>query len=390
MFELTLYGATGFTGRLAAQYITASYPKLKWAIAGRSEAKLKALQAECDGKPSIVLADAQDEAALRKLAAGTAVVVACAGPFSQYGSKLVACCAAAGTDYCDITGEIPWVREMIAAHDDTARKSGARIVHLCGHDSIPWDLSTLMLANKLAEKNEQLKRVDFYDDIVSAPSGGTLTTAMGLMFGGAGKPGPAQKALGYDALLKPAQGTEPASTVKARNVKYLDTKGKRPRVNFFMSGVNASAVKRSNALNHYSDSPVVYCEGWACSNLLVALWSIVKTTVLGLLMLCPPTRWVLLQFLPKPGEGPSKESMDAGYLTVHGIATGSGGSTVQSTMHFSTDPGYKDTARMVVESALALSLDKVKCPGGVFTPAACQKEVLLKRLQATGTTFSFH
>ena len=133
---------------------------------------------------------------------------------------------AAGTDYCDITGELGFVREMIALHDDAARKSGSKIVHLCGHDSVPWDISTLMLAKQLVAEggaDAKLKRVDFFTDIKSAPSGGTLETAMGIMFGAEGKakPHPSVKALGYDPLLKKVDGAKSSFGTSAKNVAVL-------------------------------------------------------------------------------------------------------------------------------------------------------------------------
>jgi short subunit dehydrogenase-like uncharacterized protein len=268
-YDIVLYGATGFTGRLAAKYLNKTYGKsISWAIAGRSEAKLRALAAEigCDCC-GILVADSGDVASLKALCSAAACIVTCAGPFARYGTSLVEQCVDAGVDYCDITGETAWVRDMIADYDDRARKSGARIVHLCGHDSVPWDLTTLMLSKKLAElnKGEQLASVDFYDHIRSSPSGGTLETAMGIMFGKEkGRPkSAAQKSLGYDPLLKTPSGGASASQAVARNVALLQLPKKgaaaapasaaaRPvRTMFFMAGVNACSVKRSNALNQY-------------------------------------------------------------------------------------------------------------------------------------------
>lgn len=392
-FQLVLYGATGFTGRLGIKYLTKQYGgSIRWAIAGRSESKLQQLAKECDPAPSVIVASADDVEALRNMAARTAAVAACAGPFARLGSNLVEACVKESTGYCDITGEVHWVRQMIAVHHDAAAASGAHIVHLCGHDSIPWDLTTLMLAKKLREAGEDLAFVDMYTDIRSSPSGGTLETAMGIFFGKDGQAKhPAVKALGYDPLLKQNAGAgKSANAVSARNVTALDWTSP-PRTFFFMAGVNANAVKRSNALNGYGPK-VVYREGQVCRNVLAGIIHLLGMALFGFLLIWIPTRWLLRKFvLPQPGEGPSEAYMDSGYLILEGRAKGSKGSKICSKMSFAVDPGYKDTARMVIEAALALSLDrdKISVPGGVYTPAACQGEILLDRLVKTGTTFEY-
>lgn len=397
-YDIVLYGATGFTGQLAVSYMARQYKNdLKWAIAGRNKDKLLALKKSngadyCD----IIVADSTDKKSLDAMCAQTKVVATTAGPFSRYGSAVVQACVDAGCDYCDITGESQWVRDMIATHDNNARKSGSRIVHFCGHDCVPWDLMTLMLANKLKENNgeEQLVNVDMYDKIKSSPSGGTLETAFGLMFGTDGKKkSSAIKELGFDPLLKQveAEGASTSST-SARNVSSVEAgKGGQPaRAMFFMSGVNANCVKRSNALNHYGDK-IIYKEGVAFSSMFKAVMFYLQLVLFGLSLYIPPLRWALRKWvLPKPGEGPSMEEMDKGFLKLTGVGKGSKGSSATATLSFKVDPGYKDTARMLVESALCLSLQDKELKqrkGGVYTPAACQGEVLLKRLCDTGSAF---
>ena len=403
-FDLVLFGATGFTGTLAVEYVVRQYGRqIKWAVAGRSEEKLKRLRAGAgQGMPEIIIADSGDKASLVAMVARTKVVATTAGPFARYGTALVEACVEGGVDYCDITGETGWVREMIALHDDAARKSGARIVSLCGHDSIPWDLSTYMLAKKLREEHgTALASVDFFDDINSSPSGGTLETAFGIMFGGEAKKqkGPAAKALGFDPLLKTPGGSRSRSSLTARNVAGYrapdaslgpGVAARLHRALFFMAGVNAYTVKRSNALNGYG-AAVTYREGASFRTLLSAVWYLLGLLAFGVAIYVPPLRWLLRRFvLPKPGEGPSRAAMEKGYLHVLGVAKGEDGSVARSTMSFNVDPGYKDTARMLVESALSFSIGNAPSDGGVFTPAACQKEVLLERLLNTGTKFKFH
>ncbi|GMH91209.1 hypothetical protein TrST_g1736 [Triparma strigata] len=395
-YDLVLYGATGFTGTLAVKYLTAQYGKsINWAIAGRSKAKLEKLSAEFGGDCDIIVSDSMDEKGLTAMIKKTKVVASAAGPFARYGTLLVSLCAKMGCDYCDITGETNWVREMIALYDDVARETKARIVHHCGHDSVPWDLSAYLLANKLSEENngENVKKFDFYDDIKSAPSGGTLETAFAIMFGKEkAYKFTEQKKLGYDALLKTPSGAKSAHTMKSRNVDLLSLSSHPSlphRSFFFMAPVNANAVKRSNALNGYGN--LTYTEGQSFPNIFSTIWYILGYAVYGICIYLPPLRYLMRKFiLPKPGQGPSEEYMDSGYLHVLGVAKGEKGTIVKSTMSFNVDPGYKDTARMLIESALSLSLEDVDCKVGVYTPGACQKEVLLERLLKTGTEFKYH
>ncbi|GMI22347.1 hypothetical protein TeGR_g2886 [Tetraparma gracilis] len=397
-FDLVLYGATGFTGTLAAKYVNSEYgSSLKWAIAGRTQSKLEKMKADLNLDCDILVADSGDKRSLLKMVKQTKVIATTAGPFARCGTLLVEACVESGVDYCDITGETNWVREMIAKYDDKARETGSRVVCHCGHDSVPWDLSAYMLAKKLKEENgEQVAKFDFYDDIKSAPSGGTLETALGIMFGSESKQKfPASKALGYDALLKTSSGKKSESALKAKNIGYtvaLGSRGMPHRSFFFMAGVNANACKRSNAINNYGPN-VKYVEGTSFTSIFAAILYVLGYIFYGIGIYTPPLRAIMRAFfLPKPGEGPSEEYMDSGYLHLTGVAKGSEGTVVKSTMSFNVDPGYKDTARMVVESALALALEgkKVTSGGGVFTPGACQKEVLLERLLRTGTTYKFH
>jgi len=398
-YDIIIFGATGFTGGLACQYVTKEYSgTIRWAIAGRSQDKLNKLREECQNKPDVVIADSGNQASIEAMVAQTKVVVTFAGPFCRYGSGLVEACAKSGTDYCDITGESDWVREMIAKYDDVARASGARIVSKCGHDSLPWDITTLMLVKKLREKESscELAKIEFWDDIKSSPSGGTLETAFSIMFGEKQKKAEEVKALGYDPMLKlPAGASGPSDyQVKAKNVSFLETANPKKghsatRTLFFMAGVNANALKRSNALNKYG-TKVTYCEGQQFSGIVPAVCHLAGMAALGLGLYIPPIRFLMRKYiLPKPGEGPSAEFMDSGYLTITGVATGTDSSTAKATMRFFVDPGYKDTARMAVESGLALALDSSKLPnqaGGVFTPGCCQGEVVLDRLMKHGKT----
>jgi short subunit dehydrogenase-like uncharacterized protein len=325
----------------------------------------------------------------------TKVVLAMAGPFSRYGSKLVAACVASGTDYCDITGEVFWVRQMIAKYDDEARRTGARIVHLCGHDSIPWDLTVMMLAKKLkSDGGSELGRVDLWDHNNLRFSGGSVQTVIDHAEKKPVKTDE-EKALGYDPLLKGSSGSDASKFhVKVKNIATVDrgTEG-LPRAYFVMADCNGNAVKRSNALMGYG-SNVEYCEGKSFDSTFSGWMYFIRFMLFVAGIVIKPVRTVLMKFggLPKPGEGPSEADMDAGYLVVTGVAKSTDGKVAKAKLAFSSDPGYKDTARMIVESGHSLAHESDKLPnrnGGVLTPAACQGEVLLNRLVSTGCSFSY-
>jgi len=251
------------------------------------------------------------------------------------------------------------------------------------------------LQKKLKEKNDELTKLDFYDDIKSAPSGGTLETMFGII-SGSDKKSKDTPSLDFDPLLKRADGSKAHGKFKAANVATLEAAGDNapPQYNarsfFVMAGVNANAVKRSNALLGYGEN-ITYTEGLACNSRVGAALNFMGLATFGLLAAFPPTRFALRNtILPKPGDGPSQEDMLQGYLKVYGVAKAKNGETATSTMCFSVDPGYMDTARMLIESALCFVLDADKLkqvPGGSYTPAACQGEILLNRLCTTGTTF---
>merc|ERR1711920_1214635 len=211
---------------------------------------------------------------------------------------------------------------------------------------------------------------------------------MGLMFGPESK-APKKSDLGYDPMVKDGDGAS-SHKVTIANVSVVASgkDGYPTRTNFFMAGVNANAVKRSNALLKYGEK-VTYCEGMSQDGACSAYCSVIQGGFFGCAMVIAPTRWCLRKYcLPKPGEGPTEEQMAAGHLTVTGVARGVNGSKTAASFHFPTDPGYKDTARMLVESGLTFLLEKAfVCSGGVFTPACCQGETLLKRLVDKGSTW---
>jgi len=406
-YDLVLYGATGFTGKLAASYLARNYAgKIKWAIAGRrgqalEEVRRDLLKTTPDLQVDILIGDSSAPDTLKPIITNTKVIISTVGPFDIYGSPIVGLCATYGTHYCDITGETNWAREMIDRVDDIARTSGAKIVHFCGNDCIPWDLATLKIAQCLKEVGDpELKSVHFYNELNLAPSGGTLATArhsIDTILNSTVN----TAALGYDPLLKDMSRNKSQNVMTSRNPKFISySKEMRRWVGPWpMADVNLNCVRRSNALKGYGKK-VEYAEFIVFPGVMAATITMIQYLVLGTSFFCPPLEWFLnkMGVLPDPGQGPSEAQLAKGFLKVSGVGTGVKGSKVHVEMYFPQDTGYVDTARMLVESGMCLvhsnaDDDDVVAPGkirggGVFTPAVAFGDELFKRLNETGTKWT--
>jgi short subunit dehydrogenase-like uncharacterized protein len=353
--DIVLFGATGFTGNLAARYVAKTYgTSVKWAIAGRRRSALEMLRAElAETVPGlstalrIIVCDSNDTAQLAALVAQTKVVLTTVGPFARYGSPLVAACAAAGTHYCDITGESDWVREMVDRHDDTCRRTGARVVHFCGHDCVPWDIAVQACAQKVAEKGkgERLSAVRCYDDMRGSASGGTMATVFeSLQDRAKYRASACRDASGksFDPLLReaaPGSGRSGCAT-KANNQSccgYSD-EGKAWVGPFVMAMVMANCIRRSNALLGYGPK-LKYYEAARYPSFPAAFVSVFGLVLFGTCLACPPLAWLLRTcVLPSPGQGPSEATMNAGFLRVTVCAEGEHGTSAKCSFYFPTDP----------------------------------------------------
>eukprot|EP00911_Craspedida_sp_UC1_P002746 UC1_evm1s2014 len=430
-FDLILYGATGFTGKLAAEYLAKTYGiqsatddttaaakngggeqesrkeggggggkisgggVVRWAIAGRRKSALEDLRAELSaltGNPAlahdlpIVIADARDSTALASLAGRTRAVATAAGPFILYAPALAEACAAAGTSYADITGETRFVRWSIARLGPLARASGARIVHHCGFDCIPSETCVSLAGEALREASngtENLATADIALDIRGGASGGTLATIFVLLFGNL----PPESRFEFDPLLEDATGARAKVRTRTRWPSVLSWRAHVAQwgTPFLMSGVNFNAVRRSNALRSWGPDLRV-TEAEVFPNLAAAFVRLVSLVVVGTALALPPTRWLLRRYvLPKPGQGPSARARQRGYAYFVCHARGDKGTRVRSSIYFPVDAGYQDTARMLVESALVCALEPDAPPirAGVLTSSALGKP-LVNRLVATG------
>ena len=394
-FELILFGATGFTGRLVAEYLVKKRPAIRWALAGRSRDKLERVRDElCAMEPSakelpLVVGDSQDRAAMEALARRTRVVCTTAGPYALYGSELLGACAEQGTDYCDLTGETHWVRKMIDAHHARAVETGARIVPSCGFDSIPSDLGVLLLHEHLAARGKRLAEVQYRVlRMKGGPSGGTI--ASGLDTAARMLDPTVRRVLADPYGLNPEGmrgGAQERDSLRPRR----DPETGRWLAPFFMAMVNTRVVRRTNALLdfaygrdfHYEETVDV---GAGLAGLTRAAATSTGLTLSGL-MAFAPVRKLATRFLPAPGEGPSREQRENGSFEIELLGRGTQGERFRARVGARQDPGYGATSWMLAESALCLAEDELPRRGGLLTPASCMGMKLVERLRAAHITF---
>lgn len=381
-FGITVYGATGYTGKLVCEYLNRQYGTdgdVKWAMAGRSQEKLEAVRAELGISESIplVIADASSIDSLESLVARTKVVLTTVGPYQLYGSDLVGACAKAGTDYVDLCGEPAWMHEMIAAHGSAAKQSGARIVFSCGFDSIPFDLGNLFLQQAAkAQLGGVATRVKGRVRTMKGTfSGGTLASFKATM-AAAGK----NRDL-IAILMNPFSLTEGFSGPEqpAGTAPQYDEALASWEAPFVMATINTKNIHRSNfLLGHEFGEDFVYdemmltgpgSEGEAMANAVASDTSMAENPI-------------------QPGEGPSKEERENGRFDVLFVGTTADGQSIHASVQGDMDPGYGSTSKMISESAVCLLLNPELASGGIWTPASALGTPLISRLQDNaGLTF---
>ena len=399
-FDLVLFGASSFVGALTAAYLSENVPEdFKVALAGRSREKLEKVRSELAGTAGdwpIILADSNDEKSLAAMVKSARVVVTTVGPYSKYGLPLVRACAESGTDYADLTGEPLFMRRSIDSADETAKASGARIVHTCGFDSIPSDLGVLALheAAKEADAGGLGETTLVVSAMKGGVSGGTVESMKGQI--DESKADPSARRLAADPYaLSPNRDVEPDAGSERDSMGV----GRDPDTGdfvapFVMAGVNTRVVRRSNALMDwaYGDS-LRYRELMnAGSGAIGAVKAGLVVGGLGGLvagLAFPPTRALLDRVLPDPGEGPSEESRKKGFFKIRITTTTSSGRKFRCRVEAPGDPGYRATAVMLGQAGLCLALDQDITPevSGVLTPATAMGGVLTERLRAAGHTY---
>ena len=382
-FDVVVYGATGFTGRLVAEYLAGQYgvgKDLKWAMAGRSEDKLTAVRDEIGAPKDVpfVVADASDTASLKAMAERTSVVLTTVGPYQLYGSDLVAACAEAGTDYVDLCGEVNWMHQMIAAHSDKAKETGARIVLSCGFDSIPFDLGVYFLQQNAKDKlGEMVPRVKTRVRAMKGTfSGGTVASFRATM-AQAGKDPEVINILQNPFALTPGF-TGPEQP--AGNKPEYDEDLGMWLAPFIMAPINTRNVHRSNQLLGH-----VYGEDFVYDEMMITGPGDQGKEIAD--MVANDTS-MMSEDAPKPGEGPSKKEREEGMYDVLLIGEAKDGRSIKVGVTGDRDPGYGSTSKIIAEAAVCLAKDDIKVPGGLYTSAPAMGLDLVDRLtKNAGMTF---
>ncbi|WP_181765915.1 saccharopine dehydrogenase family protein [Streptomyces albidus (ex Kaewkla and Franco 2022)] len=403
--DIVVYGATGFVGALVARYLDQSAPEgTRIALAGRNEKKLAAVRdglGERGRTWPLLVADADDRTAIEKIAGAAHVVITTVGPYAKYGRTLVAACAQAGTDYVDLCGEVLFIRESIDANHGLASSTGARIVHACGFDSIPSDVNVHALHEKIRADGagELTDTISVLTSMKGGISGGTIDSVRRQI--DTVKKDRAARRLVLDPYsLSPDREAEPdlgrQNDLVLAPARTADPSLRGTLAPFAMAPFNTRVVRRSSALRgHAYGSGFRYREAMSAGRSplspLMALG--VAGALAGVLagLTLPPTRYVLDKVLPDPGAGPSERTRDKGHFTMDTFTTTTTGARYAARFKAQGDPGYKATAVMLGESALALVLDRAALPdvdGGVLTPVTAIGDALVNRLRAAGMTIA--
>jgi short subunit dehydrogenase-like uncharacterized protein len=383
-FDIVVYGATGFTGQLVAEYFASHYrgdKELKWAMAGRSIEKLKSVRDAIGAPPDtpLIVADASDAASLKAMLDQTKSVITTVGPYQLYGNDLIAACAASGTDYFDLCGEPVWMRQMIDKHEATAKTSGARIVFSCGFDSVPFELGAFFV-------QEEARRV------FGAPASrvkGRVRDMRGTLSGGTAASGRATfEAVAKDLSLVAILNDPFALTPGFSGAKQ--PKGNKPAYEedlqswtapFMMALINTRNVHRSNLLMGFPyGKEFVYDE--------MVLTGPGEKGEANAKKVMAANNEKTGPNAPKPGEGPSKEERENGLYDLLYVAIAPDGREVRASVKGDRDPGYGSTSKMISECAICLLRDTPGVPSGFWTPGAAMQHKLIKRLvDNAGITF---
>jgi len=383
-FDIVVYGSTGFTGQLVAEYLAAHYKddaRLKWAMAGRSREKLAAVR-DAIGAPKdlpLIVADSSDPASLRAMVGQTNSVISTVGPYMLYGNELLAACVDAGVDYFDLCGEPIWMRQKIEQHEEAAKKSGARIVFSCGYDSLPFELGVFCAQEEASKAfGAAAPRVKGRVREMKGTFSGGTAASMRAIFEAAAKD------LSLVALLKNPFSLTPGFEGPKQppgNRPVYDEELKTWTAPFVMANINTRNVHRSNMLLGFPyGKDFVYDEmvitgpgeqGEAAAKKVMAA----NNKLSG-------------ADVPKPGEGPSKEERESGYYDLLFVAIAPDGRQARAVVKGDRDPGYGSTSKMIAECAMCLLRDAADTAPGIWTPGAAMGHKLIQRLeQHAGITF---
>ncbi|RDH80031.1 enoyl-ACP reductase [Mycolicibacterium moriokaense] len=404
-FDIVLYGATGFVGQLTAEYLAEAGGDARVALAGRSADKLLAVRNGLGERAQswpLITADAAQPSTLNAMAARAQVVVTTVGPYNRYGLPLVAACAAAGTDYADLTGEPMFMRESIDRYHKQAVDTGARIVHACGFDSIPSDLTVYALVQRAAGDGagELMDTTFVVRKLAGGFSGGTYASITDVMRAAAGDAETRRLledpyTLTTDRAAEPDLGAQPDYPWRRGSQIAPELDGTWTS-GFLMASTNTRVVRRSNALQdwaygrrfRYSECQSLGSSALAPVASAAAAGVGAVVTGLGARYFDKVPEGLVERLLPKPGTGPSERTRERGHYTVETYTATTTGARYRARMSQQGDPGYKATSVLLGESGLALALDRERLSDllGVLTPAAAMGDALSARFPAAGVS----
>ncbi|MBY6191108.1 saccharopine dehydrogenase NADP-binding domain-containing protein [Microbulbifer agarilyticus] len=396
-FDIVIYGATSVVGEIITRYMVNRYGvdgEIKWAIAGRSEAKLLQVKRNIGAQNvTHLIADVSSEGQLRYLTEQARVILSTVGPYAIYGEPLIKACVESGTDYCDITGEVHWVSAMIRKYDAAAKKSGARIVHCSGFDSIPSDMGLYFLQEAAKEAfgeycNEVKNRVAKFKGHMS---GGSFASFINVI-----NESKNNSQVRTD-LDDPYSACPPNHGYTARqsdlNTALFDGDFDAWTAPFLIAPTNTKIVHRSNALldSRYGTN-FLYHEaslaGRGSKGRRTSLMLSLSLKMFWTLGAIKPTRWLLEKFMPKAGEGPTIEQQENGFFELRFIGHTPSKQRIRIKVTGDKDPGYGSTSQIVAESAICLLQTPTSVEGGFWTPSSLYGERLIDRLQKNaGLTF---
>ncbi len=399
-FDIVVFGASGFTGRLVADYLRQQYAtggELRWAVAGRNRDKLervmKSIGLEAGSVP-ILVADSTDPASLNSIAAQTRVVLTTVGPYAKHGSALVEACVRNGTSYCDLAGEVQWMRQMIDAHQADAEASGARIVHACGFDSIPSDLGVWFLQREAVDRfGKTCNDVSLgVRAIRGGFSGGTAASLLNAIE--EGKRDRAVARMMVDPYsLNPEGEREGPDGRDQQGPAYNEALGVWT-CPFVMAVINQRVVRRTNALLGYEyGKDFRYNESTMTgAGLGGRLKAVTASAAMGAFMVASAIDFarenIVKRLVPDQGEGPDEKARESGFFNLVLVGKTHADETIRVRVTGDRDPGYGSTSKMIAESAVCLAKDELPVAGGFWTPASAMDGKLLTRLQANaGLTF---
>ena len=395
-FDIVIWGSTSFTGRLVSEYIYSKYGNngINWAMGGRNLEKLKKVREQvADEDVPIIVADSFDKSSIISMVSRTKVICSTVGPYSLYGSILVGSCVEKNTHYCDITGEVQWIRKMIDKYHEKGKLKNIKIVHSCGFDSIPSDMGVYFIQKELKKiKGILANKINMrVSGIRGGISGGTYASLNNVMKE-AYSDNYIFKILSNPYGLNPTNEMNGPDGKELRSITY-DNESNNWTSPFIMAGINTKIVRRSNALSNYSyGKDFKYNEatltGKGLRGRINAIFSIIPLAIVG----AKPgslVKKMLDYFLPKPGEGPNKKMREDGFFNLRFYISLRDKSKAFAKVTGDMDPGYGSTSKMLAESALCLAFDELPISSGILTPSVAMGDALLKRLQENaGLNFS--